>query len=132
MRPDHGFSSYQQLLISPVYIGFIITTLSSLPSHFLRLNLFYQVSDKGLLERCGTGKGYLIEIPPIQSDLRVCASGEPKSEQNGPGPRMFRKSMKPETFFQRLSHRASEIKGLRLRSELKMKQKPFGVIEEYA
>jgi hypothetical protein len=83
MRPDHGFSSYQQLLISPVYIGFIITTLSSLPSHFLRLNLFYQVSDKGLLERCGTGKGYLIEIPPIQSDLRVCASGEPKSEQNG-------------------------------------------------
>jgi hypothetical protein len=51
------------------------------------------VSDKGLLERCGTGKGYLNEIPPIQSDLRVCASGEPKSEQNGPGPRMFSRSM---------------------------------------
>jgi hypothetical protein len=25
------------------------------------LNLVYRVSDKGLLERCGTGKGYLIE-----------------------------------------------------------------------
>jgi hypothetical protein len=51
------------------------------------------VSDKRLLERCGTGKGYLIETPPTHSDLRVCASGEPKSEQNGPGPQMFRKSM---------------------------------------
>jgi hypothetical protein len=48
---------------------------------------------KGLLERSGTGKGYLNEIPPVQSDLRVCASGELKSEQNGPGPRMFSKSM---------------------------------------
>jgi hypothetical protein len=25
------------------------------------LNLIYQVSDKRLLERCGTGNGYLIE-----------------------------------------------------------------------
>jgi hypothetical protein len=30
---------------------------------------------------------------PIQSDLRVCASGEPESEPNGPGPWMFSKSM---------------------------------------
>jgi hypothetical protein len=27
----------------------------------LVLNLKYQVSDKGLLERCGTGESYLIE-----------------------------------------------------------------------
>jgi hypothetical protein len=49
--------------------------------------------NKGLLERCGTGKGYLNETPPIQSDLRDCASGEPKSEQNEPGSWMFSKSM---------------------------------------
>jgi hypothetical protein len=47
------------------------------------INLIHQVSDKGLLERCGTGKDYLTETPPIRSDLRVCASEEPKSEQNG-------------------------------------------------
>ena len=29
--------------------------------HFLILYLIYQVSDKRLLKRCGTGKGYLIE-----------------------------------------------------------------------
>jgi hypothetical protein len=47
------------------------------------INLIHQVSDKGLLERCGTGKDYLNETPPIQSDLRVCASEEPESEQSG-------------------------------------------------
>jgi hypothetical protein len=81
-------------LITTVYIGFTTLKLSSLPYRILILNLIHQVSDKGLLERCGTGKGYLIEIPPIQSDLRVCASREPKPEQNGPGPWMFSKSTK--------------------------------------
>jgi hypothetical protein len=81
------------LLKTFVKIRWTILKYFLLPYHILILNLIYQVSDKGLLERCGTGKGYLNEIPPIQSDLRVCASGEPKSEQNGPGPRMFRKSM---------------------------------------
>ena len=45
------------------------------------------MSDKRLLERCGTANGYLIETRAIRSDLRVCSSREPKSEQKGPGPR---------------------------------------------
>jgi hypothetical protein len=88
--------------------------ITSLPYRILILNLIYQVSDKGLLERCGVGKGYLIEIPPIQSDLRVCASEEPKSEQNGPGPRMFSKSTKTGNVLSEI-----ESQGLR-------KQKGFG------
>ena len=49
--------------------------------HFLILHLIYQVSDKRLLPRCGTGKGYLIETQSASSDLRVCASREPKPER---------------------------------------------------
>jgi len=52
----------------------------------LLVNLIYQVSDKGLLERCGTENGYLNEVRTVQPDLRVCASGEPESEPKGPSP----------------------------------------------
>ena len=45
------------------------------------------MSDKRLLERCGTGNDYLNEARTGRSDLRVCASGEPKSEPTGRGPR---------------------------------------------
>jgi hypothetical protein len=49
------------LLITVVYIGF--TTRSCIYCIFLILevHLIYRVSDKRLLERCGTGKGYLNE-----------------------------------------------------------------------
>jgi hypothetical protein len=82
------------MLITSVYIRFTTMTFILLFIWFPVLNLIHQVSDKGLLERCGTGKGYLNEIPPIHSDLRVCASREPKSEQNEPGSWMFSRSMK--------------------------------------
>lgn len=67
---------------------------------------------------------------PVRSDLRVCASREPKSEPEEPWSQtrstVFSKSMNPETFFQKLSHRASENKGLRPRRDLKRCRNPPG------
>ena len=72
------------------------------------------MSDKRLLKRCGGRESYLIETDLSQSDLRVCASGEPKLWLTDLGRWCQRDQRKPETFFQRLSHRASEYKELRL------------------
>jgi hypothetical protein len=47
---------------------------------------------------------------PDRSDPRDCASKEPKPEQMDSGPGYSEDRRKPETFFQRLSHRASEKK----------------------
>jgi hypothetical protein len=49
------------LLITFVYIGFTTTTYINCIISILDLFLIYRVSDKRLLERCGTGKGYLNE-----------------------------------------------------------------------
>jgi hypothetical protein len=48
-------------LITSVYIRFITTAFILLFYKIVDLNLIHQVSDKRLLERCGDGKGYLIE-----------------------------------------------------------------------
>jgi len=74
------------------------------------------VSDKRLLERCGNGKGYLIETrsvsvrPPGLRTMRAEAW-----TQRTRRPRCSEDRRKPETFFQRLSHRASDYDGLRSR-----------------
>ena len=85
--PSLGISRrYQQLLITPVYNRCTTTTVNICIVNLPLVNLIYQVSDKGLLERCGTENGYLNEVRAVRSDLRVCASGEPESEPKGPGP----------------------------------------------
>jgi hypothetical protein len=69
------------------------------------------VSDKRLLERYGTGKGYLNETqsgsvrPPGLHIKRAEAWTKGTRSQTDPGCTVGRR--KPETFFQRLSHRAS-------------------------
>jgi len=49
------------LLITSVYIRFTIMTINILFFDIPDVNLIHQVSDKRLLERCGGGKGNLIE-----------------------------------------------------------------------
>jgi len=70
--------------------------------NILVLYLIYQVSDKRLLKRCGTGKGFLIEIRSDSfrpSGLRIRRA---EAWANGLRSRMLSRSGKPETFFQRL------------------------------
>ena len=74
------------------------------------------MSDKRLLKRCGDGKGYLNEARSVSirpSGLRtrraeIWTRWTLRSECSV-------SQRKPETFFQRLSHRASEYEGLRPR-----------------
>jgi hypothetical protein len=49
------------LLITYVYIRCTTTKHNNCFKSLPLLNLIYQVSDKRLLERCGTGKGFLSE-----------------------------------------------------------------------
>jgi hypothetical protein len=99
-------------LITFVYIRFITTALIAWVFKFLDIYLINQVSDKRLLERCGDGKGYLNETrsfsvrPP---GLRIRRAGVWTTRTLCP--RCSGSQRKPETFFQRLSHRASEMKG---------------------
>ena len=72
------------------------------------------MSDKGLLKRCGKGKSYLNEV--ISDSVRPSGLRIRRAEAwTYPTPRWWcsESQRKPETFFQRLSHRASEYEGLR-------------------
>jgi hypothetical protein len=65
-------------LITSVHIGFITTTTIVLFYDILDINLMNQVSDKRLLERCGDGKGYLIEAISVSvrpPGLRIRRAG---------------------------------------------------------
>jgi hypothetical protein len=96
----------------------------------LNINLIYRVSDKRLLERCGIGKGYLNETQSGSvrpSGLRIKrAEARTKGtwSQTNPGCSVSRR--KPETFFQRLSHRASEKQRASAPSLLKLAPFPPG------
>jgi hypothetical protein len=105
----------------------------SLPYHILTIYLVYQVSDKRLLKWCGTGKGFLAEarsgsVRP--SGLRITRAEALANELRF---RIPGRSMKPETFFQRFSHRAAGENELRhaifcnwSRSSGKWRQQPEG------
>ncbi|MFA5818031.1 MAG: hypothetical protein WC854_01985 [Bacteroidales bacterium] len=74
------------------------------------------MSDKRLLKRCGNGKGYLNEARSVSvrpSGLRIRRAETWTKRTSRPGCPVSQR--KPETFFQRLSHRASEYEGLRPR-----------------
>ena len=60
--PWHIPQVINNLLITPVKIRFITTTLFLLFFAISVVNLIHQVSDKRLLSRCGTGESYLTEI----------------------------------------------------------------------
>jgi hypothetical protein len=95
-----------------VNIGFITTTVIVRLIGFLGINLIHQVSDKRLLERCGDGKSYLNEtrsgsIRPSGLRMRRAEAWTKRTSRSG----CSVSRRKPETFFQRLSHRASEMKG---------------------
>jgi hypothetical protein len=71
-------------------------------------------SANGSAPRCGKEKGYLTETKFDSfrpSGLRIKRA---EAWVNGLRSRILGKSMIPETFFQRLSHRASEMNELRL------------------
>jgi hypothetical protein len=61
MTLNLSFRSYEQLLITNVYIRFTRTIPILLYFPFPDVHLIYRVSDKRLLERYGAGKGYLNE-----------------------------------------------------------------------
>jgi hypothetical protein len=99
-------------LKTSVHIRFITTTIKVLFFDILDINLIHQVSDKRLLERCGDGKGYLnetrsVSVRPPGLRIRRAEDGTKRNLL----PRCSESQRKPETFFQRLSHRASEMKG---------------------
>ena len=72
------------------------------------------MSDKRLLERCGNGEGYLIETR--SASVRPSGLRTRRAEDWTKGTSRSQCSedrRKPETFFQRLSHRATVNEGLR-------------------
>jgi len=85
------------LLITFVYIGFTIRGSISWIFSILELFLIYRVSDKRLLERYGTGKGYLNEaqsgsIRP--SGLRIKRAGVRTKEPQVPDVRQIAEGRK--------------------------------------
>ncbi|MCU0454846.1 MAG: hypothetical protein MUE74_00970 [Bacteroidales bacterium] len=88
------------------------------------------MSDKGLLERCGTGKDYLTEIRSGSfrpSGLRIKrAEAWTKGTWSPTSPGCSAGRRKPETFFQRLGHRASGKQRASALSELKLVPDPPG------
>ena len=88
------------------------------------------MSDKRLLKRCGAGKGYLTETRSDSfspSGLRIKrAEAWTKGTWSQTNPGCSAGRRKPETFFQRLGHRASEKQRASAPSQLKLVTNPPG------
>jgi hypothetical protein len=94
------------------------------------IDMFRRQSDKRLLKRCGNGKGYLNEAPAFRSDLRVCASSEPKSGLKDPASRMFRKSTKTGNVLSAIESQGFRIRRASAPGSLKLMPPPPGVAQQ--